>query len=117
MIWSPEHRYRWAGGRLHWLTRSVPRDPEPGVGSNAMTGACVTQSGAVHSLNCGTISLRKAVTLQSFPPDYRFMPPEEITLKSAGRMIGNAAPVRLGEIIGLSIQRHLEEQDRLKIPS
>lgn len=45
------------------------------------------------------------------------MPPEEITLKSAGRMIGNAAPVRLGEIIGLSIQRHLEEQDRLKIPS
>ncbi|WP_249414297.1 MULTISPECIES: hypothetical protein [Pseudomonas] len=45
------------------------------------------------------------------------MPTEEIAFKSAGRMIGNAAPARLSEIIGLSIQRHLEEQDRLKIPS
>ena len=68
-------------------------------------------------MNCGTISVREAVTLQSFPPDYRFMPPEEIAFKSAGRMIGNAVPARLSEIIGLSIQRHLEEQDRLKIPS
>ncbi|UVL54531.1 DNA cytosine methyltransferase [Pseudomonas sp. B21-035] len=82
-----------------------------------MTGACLTQSGAVHSLNCGTISLREAVTLQSFPQDYRFMPPEEITFKSVGRMIGNTVPVRLGEIIGLSIQRHLEELERLKTPS
>ncbi|WP_233100462.1 hypothetical protein [Pseudomonas putida] len=45
------------------------------------------------------------------------MSPEEITFKSIGRMIGNAVPVRLGEIIGLSIQRHLEELERLKTPS
>ena len=95
----------------------MPRDPETGVSSNAMTGACLAQSGAVHSLNCGTISLRDAVTLQLFPTDYRFMSPEEITFKSVGRMIGNAVPVRLGEIIGLSIQRHLEELERLKTPS
>lgn len=57
------------------------------------------------------------VTLQLFPTDSRFMSPEEITFKSIGRMIGNAVPVRLGEIIGLSIQRHLEELERLKTPS
>jgi len=54
------------------------------------------------------ISLREAATLQSFPVDYKFMPPEKITFKAVGRMIGNAVPVRLGEIIGLSIKRHLE---------
>ena len=32
------------GWRLHWLTRPVPRDPEPGASSNAMTGACLTVS-------------------------------------------------------------------------
>jgi len=53
------------------------------------------------------ISLREAATLQSFPDDYKFMPPDQITFKAVGRMIGNAVPVRLGEIIGLSIQRHL----------
>lgn len=56
------------------------------------------------------ISLREAATLQAFPPDYKFMPPDQITFKAVGRMIGNAVPVRLGEIIGLSIQRHLEER-------
>ena len=29
-------------------------------------------------------------------------------------MIGNAVPVRLGEIIGLSIQRHLKELEQAK---
>jgi len=55
------------------------------------------------------ISLREAATLQSFPETYQFMPPQEITFKAVGRMIGNAVPVRLGEIIGMSIQRHLQE--------
>ncbi|HHX6428661.1 TPA: DNA cytosine methyltransferase [Pseudomonas aeruginosa] len=54
------------------------------------------------------ISLREAATLQSFPPNYKFMPAEKITFKAVGRMIGNAVPVRLGEVIGLSIQTHLE---------
>ncbi|MEE9678715.1 DNA cytosine methyltransferase [Pseudomonas moraviensis] len=58
------------------------------------------------------ISLREAATLQSFPPDYKFVPPDQITFKAVGRMIGNAVPVRLGEIIGLSIHRHLEETAR-----
>jgi len=32
------------GWRLHWLTRPVLRDPEPGERSNVMTGACLTVS-------------------------------------------------------------------------
>jgi len=54
------------------------------------------------------ISLREAATLQSFPVGYEFMPKEEITFKVVGRMIGNAVPVRLGEVIGKSLKRHLK---------
>ncbi|KOP51442.1 modification methylase [Pseudomonas coronafaciens pv. porri] len=54
------------------------------------------------------ISLREAAILQSFPPDYVFMPVGEISFKAVGRMIGNAVPVRLGEVIGESLMRHVE---------
>jgi DNA (cytosine-5)-methyltransferase 1 len=53
------------------------------------------------------ISLREAAILQSFPPEYVFMPPDEITFRAVGRMIGNAVPVRLGEVIGESLMRHV----------
>lgn len=50
------------------------------------------------------ISLREAALFQTFPETYNFVHPDkEITMKSVGKMIGNAVPVRLGEIIGLSI--------------
>lgn len=50
------------------------------------------------------ISLREAALFQTFPEDYQFTKtPKEINFKGVGRMIGNAVPVRLGEIIGLSI--------------
>lgn len=55
------------------------------------------------------ISLREAAILQSFPRRYRFVPPDESPeFKPIGRMIGNAVPVRLGEVIGRSLCRHLE---------
>lgn len=51
------------------------------------------------------ISLREAALFQTFPKDYQFIPPTQyVNIKSVGRMIGNAVPVRLGEIIGLSFQ-------------
>jgi DNA (cytosine-5)-methyltransferase 1 len=57
------------------------------------------------------ISLREAAILQSFPAHYRFAPPgQPAEFKPIGRMIGNAVPVRLGEVIGRSLQRHLELQ-------
>lgn len=63
------------------------------------------------------ISLREAATLQSFPLDYVFMPREKINFKSVGRMIGNAVPVRLGEVIGLSLQQHLKGIEEAQIPA
>ena len=47
-----------------------------------------------HPIQNRAISLREAAILQSFPDDYVFMEPENITLKAVGRMIGNAVPVR-----------------------
>jgi len=56
------------------------------------------------------ISLREGAILQSFPKNYKFVKPKgEYCFKTIGRMIGNAVPVRLGEVVGKTIQKHLEE--------
>lgn len=58
------------------------------------------------------ISLREGALLQSFPEDYKFVEPNgEYCFKTIGRMIGNAVPVRLGEIIGNSMSRHLTKYE------
>lgn len=50
------------------------------------------------------ISLREAAMLQSFPKDYLFSSlSEKHSIASLAKMIGNAVPVRLGEIVGKSI--------------
>ncbi len=57
------------------------------------------------------LSLREGALLQSFPKDYKFTPPgEPIYKKSIGRLIGNAVPPILGEVIGLSILEHVAEK-------
>jgi len=57
------------------------------------------------------ISLREGAILQSFPKSYKFNAPNEpIKKKVIGRLIGNAVPVRLGEVIGRSILHHLEQE-------
>lgn len=56
------------------------------------------------------ITLREGALLQTFPPDYRFVPDgEKISIKTVARQIGNAVPVRLGEIIGQGIIHHINE--------
>lgn len=55
------------------------------------------------------ISLREGAILQSFPRDYQFTPRgQPIFKKVIGRLIGNAVPVRLGELIGRSFMEHLK---------
>ncbi|WP_171294355.1 DNA cytosine methyltransferase [Acinetobacter sp. MB5] len=55
------------------------------------------------------ISLREAALFQTFPQDYQFAPQgHPIIFKTIGRMIGNAVPVRLGEVVGLSFQKILK---------
>ena len=59
------------------------------------------------------ISLREGSILQSFPPDYKFVPPGEQVFQTViGRLIGNAVPVTLGEIIGASLLAHVSEATR-----
>jgi len=55
------------------------------------------------------ISLREAALLQTFPKSYRFIEPgTDVVIKDVARHIGNAVPVRLGQIIARSIKKHLE---------
>lgn len=54
------------------------------------------------------ISLREAAILQSFPQKYAFTKTgEQVKTNNLARMIGNAVPVRLGEIVGESIKETL----------
>lgn len=56
------------------------------------------------------LSIREGAILQTFPSEYEFIPTTSpVGFKKLGKYIGNAVPVRLGEIIGESIIRHLEE--------
>jgi DNA (cytosine-5)-methyltransferase 1 len=56
------------------------------------------------------LSLREGAILQSFPKQYQFMKKDgEYRFKTIGRLIGNAVPVRLGEVVGITINRHLEK--------
>ncbi|MDR2381609.1 MAG: DNA cytosine methyltransferase [Bifidobacteriaceae bacterium] len=53
------------------------------------------------------ISLREAAILQSFPPDYEFVRPDEpVRFSVLGRLIGNAVPVRLAEVVGQTVVAH-----------
>ena len=55
------------------------------------------------------ISLREAALLQTFPKSYKFIDPEsKFYIDRAARHIGNAVPVKLGQVIAKSIKRHLE---------
>lgn len=54
------------------------------------------------------ISLREAAMLQTFPESYAFVPPgEPVKFNKMGRLIGNAVPVRLGEVIAHSLIKHV----------
>lgn len=64
------------------------------------------------------ITLREAAIFQTFPENYQFLPSQEAaTFRNLGRLIGNAVPVRLGEVVGLSILEHLAQVDSVAAPS
>lgn len=55
------------------------------------------------------LTIREGAILQSFPTTYAFVREgDRIQMRNIARHIGNAVPPRLGEVIGLSIQQHLE---------
>jgi len=54
------------------------------------------------------ITLREAAVLQTFPENYRFVPHgERVRFNVLGRLIGNAVPVRLGEVVARSFLEHV----------
>ena len=55
------------------------------------------------------LTLREGALLQTFPKDYDFINPNvPFRMRDIARHILNAVPVRLGEVIGLSILEHLK---------
>jgi len=59
------------------------------------------------------ISLREGAMIQTFPEDYRFVnESDEIELNKIGRLIGNAVPPKLGEVIGERVIEFIEWSDR-----
>lgn len=60
------------------------------------------------------ISLREAALLQTFPAGYEFSNPDQpLSTKAVGRMIGNAVPVLLGQVIGKSFFNHIYQHAQL----
>lgn len=55
------------------------------------------------------ISLREAARIQTFPDSYVFFNRESVmTVGAVAKFIGNAVPVRLGEVLGLAIRKHVK---------
>lgn len=62
-----------------------------------------------HPTQNRAISIREGAILQTFPKGYKFLAPKEkVNIKKLGRHIGNAVPVRLGQVVAKSIKKHLE---------
>lgn len=63
-----------------------------------------------HPIQNRALSLREAAMLQSFPRDYLFQSEErKFSISALAKMIGNAVPVRLGEVVGQSIQTAIQK--------
>ena len=59
------------------------------------------------------ISLREGAIFQGFPKKYKFSSPKKpINNRQIGKLIGNAVPVKLGEIIGKSIISHIKKYNQ-----
>lgn len=59
------------------------------------------------------LSLREGAMIQTFPRDYRFTEDlDDMGIDKIGRLVGNAVPPKLGEVIGDRIVEFLEWSDR-----
>lgn len=90
-------------GRLEWdKPANTITTQFPGIG-NGRFG---------HPEQDRALSLREGALLQTFPKDYLFTEPKlggNYPIAQVALQIGNAVPPKLGEVIGQSIIKHLEE--------
>lgn len=64
-----------------------------------------------HPVQNRAISLREGAILQTFPKDYKFFDEKNpINIKDLGILIGNAVPVSLAKVIGVSIMKSITSQ-------
>ena len=69
-----------------------------------------------HPAQDRAISLREAAMLQTFPREYKFIAEgDRVNFSRLGRLIGNAVPVRLGEVIGEFLVQHAEKASQGKL--
>lgn len=95
---SPCHsrtRYPASYGRMQWS------EPAPTI----TTQFCYYSTGRFgHPSEDRAISVREAALLQTFPPDYKLVDPDDpLPVHKLARHIGNAVPVKVGELIGNSL--------------
>lgn len=92
--------YRSVYGRMSW------EEPSPTI-TTQFTGFGNGRFG--HPKQHRALSLREGAILQTFPEDYAFTESNKpVVTKHIAKMIGNAVPVDLGKVIGLSIQQHVD---------
>ncbi len=95
---SPCHskaRYPASYGRMRWSA------PAPTI----TTQFCYYSTGRFgHPREDRAISVREAALLQTFPSDYMLVDPDDpLPIHKLARHIGNAVPVKVGELIGNSL--------------
>ena len=103
---SPCHR-KASGGSFHNVYGRMEWDQPSPTMTTQFVGYGTGRFG--HPEQDRAVSLREGALLQSFPADYEFTAPgEPIELFPVARMIGNAVPPVIGELLGQSILVHLE---------
>lgn len=119
---SPGGTWReWSSGLVAKCHNKVSGETYPGVYGrmewDAPAPTITTQSFGYGNGRFGhpeqdrAITLREAAILQTFPASYRFLPEgEKARFSVLGRLIGNAVPVRIGEIVAKSLLDHLSKQ-------
>lgn len=92
--------------------RMVPDEPAPTITTqfyNLGSG----RFGHYDTEQNRALSLREGATIQSFPEDYRFAEDiSEVGITKIGRLIGNAVPPKLGEVVGERILEFMQWSDR-----
>lgn len=61
-----------------------------------------------HPTQDRALTPREAALIQSFPKDYQFVKDRTVGMEKIGKMIGNAVPPKLGEVIGKAFLRHVD---------
>ena len=92
-------------GRMVW------EKPSP-----TMTTQCIGYGNGRfgHPVQDRAISLREAALLQTFPLDYKFVKnDQDYNSTILARQIGNAVPVKLGQVVAKSVKKHLKKLNKL----